>query len=253
MKEFPVTFKSNGQQIVGIMHLPNKKNAPVAIICHGYFGAKSGAFYILSDAARELCRNGFAVLRFDYRGSGDSEGKFEDQRIKTVLEDFDTAMEFLKTIKDIDLSKIGVVGHSMGGTVAILSAKKHKDIKVIVAWATVADYKKLLWDEEWLEDATEKGYMDKYSFGYKIPLEKTTEMFNYDIIGTVKKLKIPMLFVHGDNDFDVPFSHSRWLFNETHEPKKLVKIDGAGHLLVPQEHRGKAIEETVKWFKKWLK
>ena len=253
MKEVPVTFKSHGKQIVGMLHLPSKKNAPVIIICHGYFGSKMGAFYLHTDSAREFCKNGFAVLRFDYRGSGDSEGKFEDQRIKTVLEDFDNAMKFLKTIEEIDLNKIGIIGHSMGGTIAILSARKHRNIKCLVVLATVADYKKLLWDDEWLKDAMKKGYVDRFSFGYRVPVEKTTEMFNYNILNQVKKLKIPIMFAHGNNDYDVPFSHSRWLFDVANKPKKLVKIEGADHLFVPQMHRNKTIEESLSWFKKWLK
>lgn len=253
MKEIPVTFKSHGKQIVGMLHLPTRKDAPVIVICHGYFGSKTGAFYLHTDSAREFCRKGFAVLRFDYRCSGDSEGKFENQRIKTVLEDFDSAMKFLKTIGSIDIGKVGVVGHSMGGTIAILSARKHKNIKCLVAWATVADYKKLLWDEEWLKDALKKGYVDRFSFGYRVPVDKTTEMFKYNIPKEVKKLKIPVMFAHGSNDHDVPFSHSRWLFEKTKGPKKLVKIEGADHLFVPQIYRNKIIKETSDWFERWLK
>ncbi|MBI2084780.1 MAG: alpha/beta fold hydrolase [Candidatus Aenigmarchaeota archaeon] len=252
MKEIPVTFKSHGKQIVGMLHLPNRKNAPVIIMCHGYFGSKEGAFYIFVDAAREFCRNGYAVFRFDYRGSGDSEGKFENQRIKTMSEDVDSSLKFLKTVKNIDLSKIGIVGHSKGGTIAILSARRYSNIKAVVAWATVSDYKKLWWDEEWLKESLERGYTTKLMFGYKEPARIFLDTFKYNILKEVGKLK-NILFIHGNNDLAVPFSHSRWLYNASRKPKKLVKIENADHLFVPQMHRKKVIKETLEWFKKWLK
>jgi alpha/beta superfamily hydrolase len=77
--EIPLTFKCEKQQIVGILHLPKeKRKIPLVILVHGWSANKLGtwnAFFV--KAARGFSKNGFAVLRFDFRGSGDSEGRFK--------------------------------------------------------------------------------------------------------------------------------------------------------------------------------
>jgi alpha/beta superfamily hydrolase len=71
MVELPLAFKSEGKQVIGILHLPKKKKSPLIILSHGWSGNKLGAwnaFFV--KAVREFSKNGFAVLRFDFRGSG---------------------------------------------------------------------------------------------------------------------------------------------------------------------------------------
>lgn len=252
MKEFPVTFKSHGKQIVGMMHLPAMSNPPAVIICHGYFGSKEGAFYVLVEAAREICKKGFAVLRFDYRGSGDSEGEFDKQTIMTMTEDFDAAISFLGS-QQVNAAKVGVIGHSKGGTIAILSALKHRNVKAVAAWATVADFKKLWWDEEWLKETLEQGYTERISFGYKTSAAVFLDAFKYDMVQTAKKMRKPLLLIHGSNDLAVPSFHSRLLYDAASGPKRLVKVSGADHLFVPQKHRKILYKESSDWFKKWVK
>ena len=75
--EKPVIFKNNlEKQLVGILHLPEKEGKfPAVIICHGFKGNKTQRKFV--GLGRELAKNGIVVLRFDFYGSGDSEGNFE--------------------------------------------------------------------------------------------------------------------------------------------------------------------------------
>lgn len=253
MKEMPVIFKSRGKQIVGILHLPKKKNPPVIIMCHGFLGSHIGVWYSYVDLSRELAKKGFAVLRFDYRGSGDSEGKFENQTIKVKLEDFDNALKFLTQLKSLNLKKIGVVGHSQGGVIANFSAVKHQNIKCLVEWATVADFKLFpWWTRKWLSTVMKKGYYDAYGVR-RVPIKLYLDMLKYKPLQAVKKNRIPILFIHGTQDREVGLRHSILLYKAANAPKKLVKIKNADHLFSKQKHREKIINETVKWFKRWLK
>ena len=60
------------------------KQVPVVIICHGFIGSKVGQHRIFVKTARELCRAGFAVLRFDYSGCGESTGEYRDTRLSSL-------------------------------------------------------------------------------------------------------------------------------------------------------------------------
>lgn len=89
-------------------------------------------FLVLSDY---LTRNGFAVLRFDDRGVGESEGDFHIATSEDFARDVLAAVEYLKTRGEIDQSKIGLIGHSEGGIIAPMAAVQNDEIAFIVLMA----------------------------------------------------------------------------------------------------------------------
>ncbi|TAH60222.1 MAG: alpha/beta fold hydrolase [Fermentimonas caenicola] len=94
------------------------------------FGHKP--FYVISDY---LTRNGFAVLRYDKRGVGKSTGDYSKATISDFVTDASNALEYLKSRKGIDSSKIGMLGHSEGGIIAPMVASKSSDVKFLVLLA----------------------------------------------------------------------------------------------------------------------
>ena len=89
-------------------------------------------FLVLSDY---LTRNGIAVLRFDDRGVGKSTGSFQTATSADFATDVTAAVEYLKTRKEVDKKKIGLIGHSEGGAIAPMVAANSKDIAFIVLMA----------------------------------------------------------------------------------------------------------------------
>lgn len=252
MKETPVTFRSKNKQIVGILHLPNRKKSPVIIMCHGFTGSKIGTAYgLFVQAAREFCKKGFAVLRFDFRGSGDSEGKFEDQTIETEVEDTKSALGFVKKIPTIDKNKIGIIGFSRGGAVAIIAASMYKGIKCLVTWASVADFKPL-WFKREIQKLKQEGYYFNHK-GFKITKTLWQSDLKWNATKYAWKITVPFLILHGTLDRSVPVTHARILFKNANEPKKLQLIKASNHLFFKSSHREQLINYTVDWFNKWLK
>ncbi len=109
---------------------------PVAVMITGsgpedrdesVFGHKP--FLVLSDY---LTRRGFAVLRCDDRGTGKSTGKYRGSTPDDFVTDVEAQIEYLETRNDIDLSKIGLIGHSEGGVIAPMVAAKRNDVGFIV-------------------------------------------------------------------------------------------------------------------------
>ena len=138
MKEEKVYFENNGQKIVGILHIPDNENSSAIIMCHGFTGNmyEHGLFV---NTAKKLCKNGFTVLRFDFRGSNESEGKFRDMTISGEVSDLKKAIEFILKQK-INKDKIGVLGLSLGAVVSVLGWDER--IKALVLLSPAGNNKK---------------------------------------------------------------------------------------------------------------
>ncbi|OFX82367.1 MAG: hypothetical protein A2W99_09850 [Bacteroidetes bacterium GWF2_33_16] len=129
--------------LAGTLTMPSKDgNFPVVVLITGsgpqdrneeVFGHKP--FLIIADY---LTRNGIAVLRFDDRGTAESEGDLKGSTTMNFVTDVESAVEYLKTRKEINKNKIGLIGHSEGGIIAPIVASKSKDIAFIVLLAGTA-------------------------------------------------------------------------------------------------------------------
>ncbi|MGC9355862.1 MAG: alpha/beta hydrolase family protein, partial [Mariniphaga sp.] len=129
-----------GIKLAGTLTLPEKaENFPAVILISG-----SGAqdrdetifehkpFWVIADY---LTKNGIAVLRVDDRGVGGSEGNTGNSTSKDFAGDVLAGIEFLKNRKEIDLAKIGLIGHSEGGIVAPIAANKINEVAFVVLLA----------------------------------------------------------------------------------------------------------------------
>ena len=133
MKEKFVTFKSCGRNIHGMLHLPEKgKKVPCVVMCHGFTGTRVESHRMFVKTARKLCSEGFAVLRFDFGGSGDSEGDFGDATVLTEIEDACNAIKFILKEKNVLRDKISLVGFSLGGCVAASIAYKPEAQELLI-------------------------------------------------------------------------------------------------------------------------
>lgn len=137
-----ITFKNKKAAIhlAGTLTLPKKEGLfPVVILISGsgqqnrdeeLMGHKP--FLVLSDY---LTKNGIAVLRFDDRGTALSSGDFNSATSADFATDVEAAIEYLKTRREINKKKIGLIGHSEGGLIAPMVASNSKDVAFIVLLA----------------------------------------------------------------------------------------------------------------------
>ncbi|WP_432222688.1 alpha/beta hydrolase family protein [Flavobacterium sp. TMP13] len=137
-----VTFPNSKASIslAGTLSLPKQEGIyPAVILITGSGPQKRDEdilghkpFLVISDY---LTRNGFAVLRFDDRGVGQSTGDFSSATSQDFATDVESALTYLKTRKEIDKKAIGLIGHSEGGLIAPMVATQSKDIRFIVLLA----------------------------------------------------------------------------------------------------------------------
>lgn len=135
-------FNTNDSvKLAGTLTIPNGQDKFPAVIlisgsnpsdrnCEGYHHRP---FHVLADY---LTKNGIAVLRYDDRGVNQSIGDFYQSTTIDFSEDVISAFNFLFTRKEIDTKKIGLIGHSEGGVVAVITASKYEKISFVVLLAS---------------------------------------------------------------------------------------------------------------------
>lgn len=129
--------KQEGINLAGTLTLPQKDGVFPAVILISGSGPQNRdeelaghkPFLVLSDY---LTKNGIAVLRYDDRGTALSEGDFNNATSVDLATDVESAIVYLKTRKEINHKKIGLIGHSEGGLIAALVAADSKDVAFIM-------------------------------------------------------------------------------------------------------------------------
>lgn len=250
MKEIPLAFKSHGKQIVGILHL-SKKNSPCVIMCHGYGGDKLGnQKRVFVKAARYFSKNGISALRFDFLGCGDSEGDLIELTVSKQIVNLQDAITFLEKNVEVDSTRIGVMGWSRGSAICMLTATVDNRIKCVVSWAGESDFKDT-WPNQILKEVKKRGIYKSFWYGYSITKASYTDEMKHDILKAVKKMKRPVLVIHGTNDDNVVLNQGENLYKAASKPKKIFVVKNADHSFNGFE--GVVIKQTFLWFKRWLK
>lgn len=202
------TPKSKPDKIHG-WWLPNPGSKRVLLFCHGNYGNVS---YNL-ERMRFHHALGFSVLVFDYRGFGLSTKSPAFPSEKSTYTDAEVAWNYLVSERKIAPEQITVCGHSMGGAVAIDLATRHPDMANLIVKSSFTT----------MEDAIEAKKI------YRAFPIKQLLAHPFDSLSKVNALKMPVLYVHGEQDFDVPAKFSHRLFAATPEPKQLWIAPGAEH------------------------
>lgn len=235
MKTEKAIFKSEGQRLAGVLHLPEKKNPPCVIASHGLLSSKDSEKYI--GLGNRLSHEGIAMLRFDFRGIGESEGRMEDDTISRRIVDLGSAIDFIRTRQDLG-TQIGLLGSSLGGYVSLIRAFMDKEVRTVVIWATPFH----------LDDLKS----NKGTEGHPVPEEAFfKDLPKHRFLPLLSKVSSCMV-IHGEKDELVPVDQAREIFQGLGEPKEIHIIEGADHRLTHPAHRALAMELSAEWFKKAL-
>ena len=131
MRQSAVMFKAKGLNFEGVVATPEGADGPFpgVVICHPHplFGGNMDNNVVLS-VAYALVQEGFATLRFNFRGVGNSEG--EHTKGELEHQEAQGALDFLRAWKEVDGGTIGLVGYSFGTSVILRSAAVQKRPKV---------------------------------------------------------------------------------------------------------------------------
>lgn len=139
-----IRFDSGGAEVVGTLSLPEGAPAPVVLLFHGFTGTRDELAIATTDegvfsrTARLLREAGYASLRIDFRGSGDSAGDFADTTFEGQIADGLAAVDWLRADPRVSGSDLGIIGWSQGGLVATAVAGRSGAPGAVALWAAVA-------------------------------------------------------------------------------------------------------------------
>lgn len=229
MKEKDVKFGKHS--LAGVFHSPRRSTSTCIITCHGLYSNKDSEKYV--SIAQKFCREGLSILRFDFRGCGESGGSFENTSITGRMEDLEDALDF---VQEQGHDNTGIMGSSLGGTVGVLTAAKDRRVRALAIWATPCHLSELFQGE---------------AFNGLTRLREDVNKHN--VAKAIKEIHCPVLIVHGSLDEQVPLSHAKTLYKNANKPKSIKIIEGADHRFAGIIHRRKVVELTVNWFRKYLR
>lgn len=250
--EKEISFKNEQKQkISGYLHVPEKPNNKGIVLAHCFTCSKH--IPIIKKMCDYLADNAnYLVLRFDFSGNGESEGKFEESTYTKQISDFTAAIDFMSNQK---VDSIGALGHSMGAAVAILGGVKNSKVSAIVTLGGDSSTEGIeqAFDKKILRDIKTKGLCTFKIFGKKVTLTK--EFFNdsrtHNIEQALSESKKPIHIIHGEKDEIIPVENAKSLYKYANSPKKLTIIQEGNHMFT--KSLPKTLDLACEWFSKYLK
>ena len=199
-----VQFKTvDGLSLHGWYFEPERGPAKATII---YFHGNGGNISNVGWVGQHLSSRGFAVLLFDYRGYGRSEGKIDGEQ--GIYNDADAAYRFATQMG----GPVVLYGQSLGTTAVADLAMREKCSAVILesGFSSASDLASTLLP--WFPRPLHVLLQNRFESAKKL-----------------RNVHVPILITHGDPDPVIPTAESRKLFAAANEPKKLLIFPGAGH------------------------
>jgi len=243
-------FRIGTERLVGDIHLPDNVSGPFpcVITSHGYKSHRDSEKYF--QIGHRFPLEGIAVLRFDHRGAlnGESDGEFEDTTLSRRIEDVTAAIDALAGVPEIDSSRLGLLGSSLGGMDVLMARGDRVKARVIMATPFIFPPP----SDEMKSAFRKKGYYD-YSDGTRIKKEFYEDAQRYNLQEEVKQIKCPLLIIHGYLDELVPPHHAEILYMAADtDIKELIMVEGGDHAFTDLEQLNEVLGHALNWFKKYV-
>ena len=234
-EEFRVT--SGDHPVTGILTIPEGSGPfPCVILSHGLVSSKESSKYMY--LSERLSSAGIAACRFDYHGCGESGGNIAETTLSIRLQDLESVLEHVLSYPSMESGRTGILGSSFGGSAALVEAAKNLKavISCIALWATPFTLER-------------KG--DNSISGIPFQPSIFEDFSRYDLLSEARKVSHAIV-IHGELDDVVPCFEGKAIYDNLKRPKKFVLINGADHTFSNQNHRDKAAELSVAWFRRYL-
>jgi uncharacterized protein len=197
-------------------------DAPVLLYCH-HNGMNIGGNV---SQARQFHELGYAVLLFDYRGYGQSEGAFPSE--PQVYEDAQAAWEYVVKGRGISADRVIIYGHSIGGAVAIDLAAKHPEAAALIVQSSFTSMREMT---------------KRFGLDWVLPVELVLRQ-RFESLQKMRSIHMPVLVLTGTDDFQIPVTMGERLYDAAAGVKQLIIIPGGGH----DNHLAPQYQQQLKQF-----
>ena len=264
-KDFSYTTQEGND--ISITFYPTKdfKSQPCVIYLHGFKGFKDWGF--VPYAGEYFAKNGVSFICFNFSHNGIGEDKlnfteFDKFERNTFSLEVSEALEIIQLAAHTDFfgkdlgGKLGLIGHSRGGGLAILAGKAAPRIQAVSTWAAVSTFDR--YNKETRQKWRKQGFLEvrnsRTGQTFKLGLDLLDDVeknakSRLHILNTVRELDKPLLILHGQEDETIPFFEAEHL-NVYSDPSLgiLRLIPNAGHTFGakhPFEGSNPALEELL--------
>ncbi|MHA6533757.1 alpha/beta hydrolase family protein [Paenibacillus sp. BAC0078] len=213
-----IIIRHNGEELTASIHYPSggkggsgrcKDRVPLAVICHGFVGNRIGVDRIFVKAARELASDGYMVIRFDYAGCGESSGNYGSENMESMIAQTRAVLDYGISSADVDPQRVTLIGHSLGGAVALLTGVRDRRVKNLVLWAAVGypfnDIVKIVGREAY-DRAVQSGSSD--FAGYNFTPVYFNSLAAFQPFQEAAKFSGDVLVIHGTSDDVIPVDYA---------------------------------------------
>ncbi|WP_268821841.1 alpha/beta fold hydrolase [Paenibacillus tarimensis] len=206
-----ITLNYEGKTLRGMEHIPAASQGPLpaVIMFHGFTGTKLGSHRFFLKISRQLEKLGYAVFRYDFYGSGESDGDFEEMTVSGELADANAILDQVRADPRIDNSRISVIGFSMGGLIAsVLAGDRPDDIDRLILLAPAGIMKELI--KAAAGDYLASSDAETFDWGGNlIGRAFSVDLETFDVFGRSKAFQKDVLLIHGTEDKTVPAAVSQ--------------------------------------------
>ncbi len=239
-----VTFEGVEARLSGSLQIPDGDIRGGVVIAHCFTCSKS--YKVIRALATGIEDGGYAVLRFDFTGLGESDGDFAETSLTTNVGDLAAATRYMRLR---GFGSCAMVGHSLGGAAALLAAGDTPDVSAVatVAAPSSADHVRQLFDEDDIETALSSGRIHVKIAGrpFQISGDFFKDLRRHSTLDHITNLRRPLLVVHGTADQVVSIGQGEKVFSAARQPRWFAAIPDANHLFTRREHAERAAGAIV--------
>ena len=247
----PFSFPgSTGAQLAGVLHLPSSAARGSVLMAHCFTCSKD--LHTMTRLAEGLSDAGHAVLRFDFTGLADSGGDFKD---KTVTRNATDLVRAATELIQLGYGPCALVGHSLGGSAALLAAHRLKTVRsvVVIGAPSSPSHVRHLFQGH-ADEIEREGVADVTIAGRSFPItqELVDDLDAHDQSGRVAELGRPLLVLHALDDEVVGIEEGERIFAGAQQPKAFVPLFASDHLLTDADAAEVALAQVVDWLARTL-
>ncbi|MDH5388341.1 MAG: alpha/beta fold hydrolase [Gammaproteobacteria bacterium] len=246
MPSIKLTFPGHTHPLAARLEMPEGTPKAFAICCHCFTCSKDTlTTYRIS---KNMAKQGYATLRFDFTGLGGSEGEFSQTCFSTNVADVLAAIEYLRT--HYQAPEL-LIGHSLGGTAALEAAIQTEEVKAIATIASPSQPDHVLHHFGHALTLLEQGIASSIEVAgehYEIEPEFIADLRSYDMQQRLAELSKPVLIFSVNNDALVSEKNADELNDWIKGDSQIITLENSDHLLSKKQDTDFVAEEIDRWF-----